>query len=126
MAIPEHVKRQAMDAVSHKETTAQIRLYSQNPNAAPKLFNEPPKESPTLVQRGPIPDDVKRQAMDAVSNKETTAQIRLVKDNGSMSPTPSPNKESTKAAEKIAQMHRAGQDPDTVQNAMTKDGFGRG
>ena len=126
MAIPEHVKRQAMDAVSHQETTAQIRLYSNNPDAAPKSFNEPSKEPPARVQRGPIPDDVKRQAMDAVAHKETTAQIRLVKDNGSLSPTPTPNKESTKAAEKIAQMHRDGQGVDTVQDAATKDGFGRG
>jgi hypothetical protein len=122
MAIPDHVKKQAMDAVSHKETTAQIRLYSNNHTPA-KTFSDAEKSAPAA--RGSIPDDVKRQAMDAVANKETTAQIRLVKDNGSLSPSPTPSQETNKAAEKVAQLHKTGHKADSVQQAMTKDNFGR-
>jgi hypothetical protein len=122
MAIPENVKRQAMDAVNHKETTAQIRLYRNNDVPA-QTFSE--TEKPAPATRGPIPDHVKKQAMDAVSHKETTAQIRLVKDNGSVMPTATPSQETNRTAEKIAQMHKTGHDADAVQRQATKDNFER-
>jgi hypothetical protein len=122
MAIPENVKRQAMDAVNHKETTAQIRLYRNN-DAPAQTFSDAEKTAPAA--RGSIPDDVKRQAMDAISHKETTAQIRLVKDNGSLSPSPTPGHETNKAAEKVAQLHKSGHDADAVQRQVTKDNFER-
>lgn len=122
MALPEHVKREAMDAVGHKETTAQIRLYRDNDAHAP-IFTDAGKDAP--VAEGPIPDHVKKQAMDAVSHKETTAQIRLVKDNGSPAPVATPSRETNKAAEKVARMHEMGHDADSVQRSMTKDNFGR-
>jgi hypothetical protein len=121
MAIPDHVKKQAMDAVAHKETTAQIRLYSNNHVPAP-TFSE---LKVTPVTPGAIPDHVKKQAMDAIANKETTAQIRLVRDNGSMSPGPTPAHETSKVAEKVAGLHKTGQQPDSVQQAMAKDTFER-
>jgi len=122
MAIPDHVKRQAMDAVAHKETTAQIRLYSSNHVPARTL---PDTEKTAPAARGAIPDHVKKQAMDAVANKETTAQIRLVKDNGSLSPGQTPAHDSNRVAEKVAGLHKAGHQADTVHQAVTKDDFGR-
>jgi hypothetical protein len=121
MAIPEHVKKQAMDAVNHKETTAQIRLYRNNDAPAQTVTDA--EKSPAT--RGSIPDDVKRQAMDAVANKETTAQIRLVKDNGSVMPMATPSQETNRTAEKIAQMHKGSHDADAVQRQATKDNFER-
>jgi hypothetical protein len=122
MAIPDHVKKQAMDAVNHKETTAQIRLYSNNHEPA-QTFSESPKIAPAT--RGEIPDHVKKQAMDAIANKETMAQVRLVRDNGSLSPGPTPAHETNKVAEKVAGLHKTGHEADSVQQAMTKDNFGR-
>jgi len=125
MAIPDHVKRQAMDAVSHKETTAQIRLYRNNEAQAPN-FSAAEKNAAAPrsdVPRSPIPDDVKKQAMDAIANKETVALIRLVKETGSPYPMATPSKETSRAAEKVAQMHQSGQGVDSVQRQVTKDNF---
>jgi len=121
MAIPEHVKRQAMDAVTNKVTTAQIRLYASNDNAA--IFTSPEKTAPAAP--GVITDDVKKQAMDAIANKGTMSQIRLVEDKGSLSPIGTVPMGNNPLAEKIARMHEMGQGPDSVHQEMTKDGFGR-
>jgi hypothetical protein len=127
MAIPDHVKRQALDAVSHKETTAQIRLYRHNDAPAQTFTSSAPEQSAAATQnatpRSPIPDDVKKQAMDAIANKETMAMIRLVKDTGSPYPMATPSKETSRAAEKVAQMHQSGQAVDSVHRHMTKDNF---
>jgi len=53
-----------------------------------------------------IPEQVKRQAMDAVSHKETTAQIRMLKEGESSSPPPT--RDGNRMSEKIAQMQRGG------------------
>jgi len=114
-----------MDAVSHKETTAQIRLYRNN-DAPAQTFSDPEKNATATRGATPgcaIPDDVKRQAMDSIANKETVAQIRLVKDTGSPYPMATPNQETNRAAEKVAQLHKAGHDADAVQRAATKDNF---
>ncbi len=111
-----------MDAVSHKETTAQIRLYGGKDLPAAPAFSPDEKNAPAT--RGSIPDHVKKQAMDAVSNKETTAQIRLVKDNGSVSPVATPSRETDKVSEKIAQLQKGGHGVDSMHQQMTKDGFG--
>jgi hypothetical protein len=46
MAIPDHVKKQAMDAVSNKVTTAQIRLYCNNDQ--PAVFNSEDKTASAI------------------------------------------------------------------------------
>jgi hypothetical protein len=122
MALPEHVKKQAMDAVSHTETTAQIRLYRNNDVPAQTFSSAEKHEGPT---RSPIPDDVKKQAKDAVSHPETQAQIRLVKDNGSVSPAATPSQETNRIAGKTAQLEKSGHDADAAHQKMTKDNFGR-
>jgi hypothetical protein len=122
MAIPEHVKKQAMDAVSHKETTQMIRMY-QNKDAAAPVLASPVKTA--TATRGAIPEHVKKQAMDAVAHKETTAQIRLVKDGGAPMAPLAPSQEANRAAQKVSEMHKRGQDMDAVQRAMSKDNFGR-
>jgi hypothetical protein len=121
MAIPDHVKKQAMDAVSSKETTAQIRLYRNN-DAPAQTFSES-KNAPAA--RGSIPDHVKKQAMDSINCKETVTQMKLVKDSEPMSPLSSPSHEKNRTAERIAEMQKSGQDVDSVQRQATKDGFER-
>ena len=121
MAIPDHVKKQAMDAVSNKATTAQIRLYCNNDQ--PAIFNSEDKNLPAT--RGPIPDHVKKQAQDAISWKGTQSQIRLIEDKGSLSPVGVPSQGKGPLAEKVARMHQMGHGVDSVQRDMTKDGFGR-
>ena len=124
MALPEHVKKQAMDAVSHSETTTQIRGYSNREaaDAAHKdLFSSPAQGGESKE----IPDHVKKQAMDAVSSKETTAQIALVKDSGSVVPEGGPARDTSRTAERIAQMQKDSRDVDTMHRTMTKDSFER-
>jgi len=120
-----------MDAVNHKETTAMIRLYSNNDSPA-QTFSPSEKVAPATrgsTQGCSIPDHVKKQAMDAIANKETMAQIRLVKDNGSpfggQSPTATPGHDTNKVAEKVASLHQSGHGADSVHQAMTKDNFAR-
>jgi hypothetical protein len=121
MAIPDHVKKQAMDAVSNKVTTAQIRLYCNNDR--PAIFNPSEKSAPG--PRAPIPDHVKRQAMDAISHKGTMAQIRMIEAKGSVSPIGTPSLGHSPLAEKISKLHAMGHGVDSVQKQMTKDDFGR-
>ena len=122
MAIPEHVKRQAMDAVNHRETTALIRAYGATSVSESSLFTHH-RTSPPEVR--PIPDHVKRQAMDAVSHSETRSQIRLVRDTGQVTPPATPTRESQRIAGKIAAMQRDGHSQDFMHKTITQDGFGR-
>ncbi len=122
MPIPDSVRREAMDAVSHRETTAQIRAYQNSGIEAAPGFT--PVEIPQTVTR-PMTDDIRRQAMDAVSHHETMASVRLVNDTGSISPGPTPSVKSSMIAERIAEMHKTGQSIGAIQNAITKDNFGR-
>jgi uncharacterized protein len=123
MALPEHVKRQAMDAVDHKETTAQIRLYRDN-TADRELFKAPPQQSNVEASRE-IPDHVKQQAKDAVGNIETTHQIRLVKDSGSPTASSGGSNTSCKAAENLAKSQKSEHNTDRFNDTITKDNFGR-
>jgi hypothetical protein len=120
MAIPDHVKKQAMDAVANKVTTAQIRLYCNNDQ--PAVFNAPEKNA---AARSAIPDHVKKQAMDAINDKGTRAQIRMIESNGSLSPVGSPSPGNGPLADKIARMHQMGHGVDSVHQAAIKDDFGR-
>jgi hypothetical protein len=125
MALPEHVKKQAMDAVAHKETTAQIRLYSNRGAAdAPRqdLFSSPKGTGPESRE---IPDYVKKQGMDAVADKDTTAQIRLVKDSGTVVPQAGSARDTNRVSERIAQMQKESRDVDSVHRTITKDNFER-
>jgi len=122
MPIPDSVRRQAMDAVSHRETTAQIRAYQNSGiEAAPGFTPAPVSPGPP----GPLTDDIRRQAMDAVSHHETMASVRLVADTGSISPGHTPSVKNDIIAERIAEMHKTGQSVGAIQHAITKDNFGR-
>jgi hypothetical protein len=130
MALPEHVKRQAIDVVSHPETAKQLSLYRNNAaRASPSdTFNAPTKSATAPAKSGEsrtIPDDVKKQAMDAVGHKETTAQIRLVKDSGSVLPAGA-GRQTNQVAERIASMHKDGHNADSIHRTATKDNFDRG
>ncbi len=122
MPIPEHVRRQAMDAVSHHETTAQIRAFQDSGIEAGPGFT--PVEIPQTVTR-PITDDIRREAMDAVSHGETMAAVRQVEMTDSIRPDHTPSVKNTMIAERIAEMHETGQSIGAIQHAMTKDNFGR-
>ncbi len=101
MAIPEHVKRQAMDAVAHRETTAQIHAYKDSGvNVA---------EEYRFTHRHP----------------ETRAQIQLVKDTGQITPPVTPMRGQEKSADKVNDLFRVNPGMDVAQKTMTRDGFGR-
>ena len=125
MAIPEHVRKQAMDAVSHRETTAQIRAFRDSGVTASPSFTPVAQVDNSKTEYQPITPEIRKQAMDAVSHKETTAQIRLVKDGGSISPVHTPSHKTTMIAERIAEMHKTGQSIGAIQQNMSKDNFGR-
>lgn len=125
MAIPEHVKKQAMDAVSHKETTDMIRSFKGSGADVSQSYTTFTHAPEPKAEVRPIPDEVKKQAMDAVSHPETQAQIRLVRDNGAVTAPLTPARDTDRIADKVAQMHKSGKDVDMTQRAMTKDNFGR-
>jgi hypothetical protein len=72
MAIPEHLKRRSMDAVSHKETQAHMRLLR-----GPTAVTAPAPGVP--ASRGVIPQEVKRLAMNAIAHVETVAQAGVIR-----------------------------------------------
>jgi hypothetical protein len=111
-----------MDAVSHHETTAQIRAFQDSGIEAGPGFT--PVEIPQTVTR-PITDDIRREAMDAVSHGETMAAVRQVEMTDSIRPDHTPSVKNTMIAERIAEMHETGQSIGAIQHAMTKDNFGR-
>lgn len=68
MAIPEDAKRRSMDAISHPETQAHMRLFRGNASpSAPALATPAPP--------GVSPQTIKRMAMNAITNVQTVAQI---------------------------------------------------
>jgi hypothetical protein len=123
MALPEHVKKQAFDAVGHKETTAMIRAYANDNSWQP--FNQSERMQAPARQPSLNTEQIIAKGRDAVSHSETTAQIRLISVNNTDSPMATPNRDNTKAAQQIAQMHQAGRDADSIHHAANKDGFGR-
>ena len=123
MAISDHIKRQAMDAVSHRETTEFMRLHGYSEQSI-SLFSAPAIAEPQGTSL-PLNDAVKRQAMDAVAHRETTAHIRLMEDTGSVFTPSTPSRASAHAAERVSELHRSGAATDAVQQQVTQDGFGR-
>jgi hypothetical protein len=119
MAIPDHVKKQAMDAVSHRETTAFMHLYGYSSDGA-SVFSRSGDADPAKSR---LSVDVKQQALDAVSHRETTAHIRLVEDSGSVFAPTTPSRASADAAQRISDLHRTGICVDSVQRQITQDGF---
>lgn len=120
MPIPEHVRRLAMDAVSHHETTTAIRALSGAETAPPR----PPLEISAAPAR-PLTDKIRQLAMDAVSHSETFAAIRQLDLEDSIRPGHTPSVKNSIIAERIAEMHKSGQGVDAIQAAITKDNFGR-
>ena len=111
-----------MDAVSHRETTAQIRAFQDSGiEAAPGFTPVEVSQAPT----GPLTDDIRRQAMDAVSHSETMAAVRQVADTDTIRPDHTPSVKNSLIAERIAEMHETGQSIGAIQQTMTKDNFGR-
>jgi hypothetical protein len=124
MPIPDHVRKEAMNAVNHKETTAQIRAFNDSGVSASPSFNEVNLEYAKSKDQ-PLTDEVRKQAMNSISHNETTAQIRLVKDSGSVTPDHTPSRKTDMIAERIAEMHKSGHSVGAIQQTMTKDNFGR-
>ena len=122
MAIPEHVKRQALSAVNHRETTSMIRAYGAKSVPEGNLFTH---SNPPMPENRPLTAEAKRQAMDAVSNPETRSQIRLVKDTGQVTPPSTPAPGANRVAAKVSQLHRSGHGADFTHKTITQDGFGR-
>lgn len=123
MAIPDHVKRQAMDAVSHRETTEFMRRYGYSTDSI-SLFSATPAAQKSSAS-GPLNDNVRRLAMDAVTHRETTAHIHLVEHSGSVFAPTTPSRTSHHSAQLVNDLHRSGAEIDAVQRQVTQDGFGR-
>jgi hypothetical protein len=122
MPIPDHVRQQAMDAVSHRETTAQIRAFQDSGiEAAPGFTPVEIPQGPT----GPLTDEIRRKAMDAVSHSETMAAVRQVEMPDSIRPDHTPSVKNTIIAERIAEMHKTEMSIGAIQQSITKDNFGR-
>jgi hemolysin activation/secretion protein len=138
-----------MAAVSSPETWSMIRMTQGNESPASLGVTraEAPAKSRTAEpssrqldqaprDRQTISPEVGRQAKEAVSrpanpqkelsqDKDVMAQIRLVSVKGAASPMHTPNAESERITQTIAQKMRTGQDMDTLQRNLTKDDFGR-
>ncbi len=87
MALPEHVKQLATDAVAGKPTTDWIRQHSRESVAA-SLLRE---------LRSGDSGKAKRQALEAVEQSETMRQIRLVAVNEIAAPLPTPRRDALRA-----------------------------
>lgn len=122
MAIPEHVRQQAMDAVAYHASTAFIRSQ---PDSGTAVSHQSLFHQPDLSPPAPITDDVRRQAMDAIANANSKALIQLVKDADNIEAPWTPSAESDRLGERIAQMHKTGQDVSSIHQSITKDDFGR-
>ncbi len=111
-----------MDAVSHRETTAQIRAFQDSGiEAAPGFTPVEIPQGPT----GPLTDEIRRKAMDAVSHSETMAAVRQVEMPDSIRPDHTPSVKNTIIAERIAEMHKTEMSIGAIQQSITKDNFGR-
>ena len=115
MALPQHVKNLAADAVAGKETTDWIRKHNSDEATEP-LFHP---------QDGGISARVKQRAVDAVSDIEPLRHVRLVSVNQIDGPLPTPTREGRLASEKITLMYLWGSSINAVHNEATKDAFGR-
>ena len=124
MGIPEHVRRQAMDAVSNSAILAQIRSFKDS--GIDMSLDQPFTYAETPApERSPIPEHVRREAMSAVSDPMIREQIRLARDNGTIEAPFTPTRSGLCSAEKVAGLHRSGMDMAAVQQTITRDGFGR-
>ena len=111
MAIPEHIKRRSMDAISHPETQAHRLLFWRA--VAPK--------SPSPVRPpGLIPADAKRSAMDAISNAATVAQRGLIKATGGVALYTAHIRQMDQENRRDAMLNRMSKPPN-----KTREGLGR-
>ncbi len=123
MAIPEHVKRQAMSAISSPETQAQLRLVKHT-GSVEAGFSGPP-ESPAKGVRQEIPENAKQQAMSAIRDSGVMQQIRLVEANGTPIPGGTPPWDHQRRSERSAHLHHKEADADKAHKQMTKQDLGR-
>ena len=124
MEISDSLKKQAMDEVNGRASTAQIRAYPGSGSpvspATPFTYTDP---ATPLIH--PIPESVKRQAMDAMKDPVVRAQIRLLQDTGYTSPSWMLTCGHGPHAEKIARLYDLGLGTDSIHREITQDGFGR-
>ena len=81
MALSEHVKQQAMDAISSGEILAQMRSYGNEGTSASRGDHYYYGKSPE-PEIHPIPDPVKQQAKDTVPSGENMDLMRSYADQG--------------------------------------------
>lgn len=118
--VPEHVKRQAMDAVAAYESTPFIRRHSHAAETV-RLLAAPSDEQP--AKRGIVTDEIRKLALDAVA--PCKRDVRLVPHDGTAFAMHTPNTRAARSAEWITQLNRQGAHVDTVHRMATKDYFGR-
>jgi len=120
-----------MDVVCNREDFAHARAF---PNSgievSPATMFHQVDMSNKL--KGPLTDEIRQQAREAVAQREDTAHTRiahlhLVKDSdlGSLSPGVTPSFKSRVISERVAELHKTGHSANMVQQTMSKDNFGR-
>lgn len=107
-----------MDATRDKVVIAQMRAYEGN---GMDVSNERFFRRSLLVEAGsrPVPDHVRRKAMDAIDNMGTRGQIRLIDEKGSLSPMVSISPGLTPIT------HHKGHQSHLAMPEMAQDDFGR-
>jgi hypothetical protein len=125
MAIPDHVKRQAMSVISSPEIQAQIRLVKHTGSAEPGMSGPPSPGAEGSTPRQPIPERAKQEAKGVIGSSEIMQQIRLVEETGSPIPGATPSWDSHRRAQRSSHLHHKERDPDKAQKNMTKQDLGR-
>jgi hypothetical protein len=124
MNIPEHVKKQAREAVYERETSAMIRSFRNSGEdvSHSSLFTQSESRKVDTRLRSA---NAKQQAREAVWDSEVCAHIRLVKDGGDLQVPATPSPDTQRMAGKVGQIHKCNHDLDLAHKSITQDHFGR-
>ncbi len=109
-----------MDAVAPYETTPFIRRHA---DTTASMHALPPSAKASPARRNLSAEEIKREAMDAVTDREMTSEVRLAPHGGRVFAMHTPNMAAARSADRITQLHNAGLNVDTVHGFATKDQF---
>jgi hypothetical protein len=119
MAIPDAVKLQAKNVISHPETQAMFRAANITEASHASLFTHREEPKPEI---SPLTDEAKRQSKNAITHPETQAMINLAANEDGVKSPVTPSRRGLEISGKIESMH--GLDVSQMQKTMTQDAFG--
>ena len=116
MALPEHIKKLALDAVGNSDTIQWIRQHSGYSNGG--IFNGGEREqgmTPGLKQKA----DAIMAASPMLKNirLESVAKVGL--------PLPTPSRQARRMTQAVMGLYASGQSMNDIHQALTSDDFGR-